>query len=219
MAKSDQVGQLAAALCLVQAKITGAKKTAVNPHFKSKYADLTEVWNACREELAANGLCIVQTNEPSERGVCLRTTLIHTSGEWIDGLIDLPATKQDAQGYGSAQTYARRYALAAIVGVTQEDDDANDAVRQTPITNGKSTITPTSGVMDRISVDQKILVNDLAVQVLALAAMSKIREAYLAIEAADLDADCKVALWSLLTDSKLRAALKKVAAEESMERV
>jgi ERF superfamily len=206
MAKSENIGKLAEALCKVQAEITGAKKTSINPHFKSRYADLTEVWNACREPLAENGLCVIQTNEPSDRGVCLRTTLIHTSGEWIDGIIDLPAVKQDAQGYGSAQTYARRYALASMVGITAEDDDGQAASRP------RATITPVAGAMDRITVDQQTMVNDLAVQVLALA-VTDINSAYLVIDDANLDADCKVALWSLITDSKIRSGLKKAAME------
>lgn len=209
MAKSETIGELAKALCKVQAQITGAKKTSVNPHFKSKYSDLTEVWDACREELADNGLCVVQSNEPSERGVLLRTTLIHTSGEWIDGLINIPAVKQDAQGYGSAQTYARRYALASMVGVTSADDDGQAASTRRPV----APITATTGVMDKLSVDQQTHINDLAIQVLAHAASNDFNAAFMVIEDANLDADCKVALWSLITDSKVRAALKKVATD------
>lgn len=209
MAKSEQIGKLAEALCKVQSQISGAKKTSVNPHFKSTYAGLTEVWDACREELAAFGLCVVQSNEPSERGVLLRTTLIHTSGEWIDGLIDIPAIKQDAQGYGSAQTYARRYALASMVGVTAEDDDGNAAVTLRPT----APITATTGAMERLSVDQQTMINDIAVQVMAHGAAGDYNAAYLIIEDAGLDADSKVALWSLLKDSKLRAGIKKSAAE------
>lgn len=209
MAKSEAVGNLAKALCVVQSAIAGAKKTSTNPHFKSKYADLTEVWNACREELANNNLCVVQTNEPCERGIALKTTLIHSSGEWIDGLLEVPANKQDAQGYGSAQTYARRYGLAAIVGVTSEDDDANAAVTRKP----SAPITATTGVMDSLSVDVQTYINDLAIEILSLAAMNKIADAYYKIEAAELDADQKVAFWSLIKDSKIRAALKKFSSE------
>lgn len=214
MAKSETIGELAKALCKVQAQITGAKKGSVNPHFKSKYADLTEVWDACREELSANGLCVVQSNEPSERGVLLRTTLIHTSGEWIDGLIDIPAIKQDAQGYGSAQTYARRYALASMVGVTSADDDGQAASTRRPV----APITPTTGVMDKLSVDQQTQVNDIAIQVLAHAASNNIAAAYGVIEEANLDADNKVAMWSLLTDSKLRSALKRHVEKVALNR-
>jgi hypothetical protein len=210
MSKSESIGNLAKALSIVQAQIAGAKKTSLNPHFKSRYADLTEVWNACRDELAKNNLCVVQTNEPCERGISLRSTLIHSSGEWIDGLIEVPANKQDAQGFGSAQTYARRYGLAAIVGVTSEDDDGNAAAA--PKTSAP--ITGTTGVFDSLSVDVQTVINDLAIEVLSLAAMDKIPDAYYRIETEELDADQKVALWSLIKDSKVRAALKKFSESE-----
>jgi hypothetical protein len=126
--QSESVAALFAALSKVQAVIRGAKKDAVNPHLKNKYADLASVWDACREALVANGFCVVQTGRQSgPAGVCVVTTLGHSSGEWIRGEMYMPAQKPDAQGFGSALTYARRYGLAAIVGVSPEDDDANEA--------------------------------------------------------------------------------------------
>jgi hypothetical protein len=105
----------------------GAKKDSVNPHFKSKYADLTSVWEACREPLHKNGLAVVQAPEPCDTGIQLRTMLLHKSGEWIDSVLVIPAAQQSPQGYGSAMSYARRYALAAMLGVVSEDDDAEAA--------------------------------------------------------------------------------------------
>jgi hypothetical protein len=125
--QSEQINELAKALAAAQAKIQGAAKSKTNPHFKSRYADLESVWDACREQLTSNGLCVTQSFDPSASGVRLRTVLMHASGQWIDSLIEIPMTKQDPQGYGSAATYARRYALAAIVGVAPEDDDGNAA--------------------------------------------------------------------------------------------
>lgn len=134
MAQSDTIAALAAALCEAQFAMEGAKKESVNPHFKSKYADLTSVWEACRVPLHTNGLAVVQSPEPCEIGIQLRTMLMHKSGEWIDSVLIIPAAQQTPQGYGSAMSYARRYALAAMLGVVSEDDDAEAATA--PYRNG-----------------------------------------------------------------------------------
>ena len=125
--QSETIGALAAALSKAQADITGALKDSSNPFFKSKYADLASCWDACRHQLAANGLSVVQTTRMTEQGLLLVTTLAHSSGEWIAG--EMPVLTKDAspQGQGSGLTYARRYALAAIVGLAQIDDDAEAA--------------------------------------------------------------------------------------------
>ena len=127
METSEQLNELAKAMATVQAQITYAKKDADNPFFKSKYADLQAVWDACREPLTAAGLSVIQTTEPAEGGVCIVTTLLHESGQWMRGKLFMKPVKNDPQGIGSCITYARRYALAAIVGVYQADDDGNDA--------------------------------------------------------------------------------------------
>jgi len=129
MQKSDTMAELAKALVNVQSKLEGAKKDQENPFFKSKYADLTSVWNACRDLLANNGLSVVQTSSAIEgRELVLDTTLLHTSGEWISGQLSVPLAKSDPQGLGSAMTYARRYGLMAIVGICPEDDDAQSTI-------------------------------------------------------------------------------------------
>ena len=131
MEKSDSTKELATALCIVQGKLTGAKKDSENPYFKSKYADLASVWDACRNLLSENGLSVIQTNSPSgETTMILDTTLLHNSGEWIGGSLEVPLSKSDPQGLGSAMTYARRYALAAIIGICPEDDDAEAATKR-----------------------------------------------------------------------------------------
>ncbi len=127
MNKSETIGALAGALSKAQAEIRGAIKDTANPFFKSKYADLSSVWEACREQLTKNGLSVVQTNKAGDGRVIVETILMHTSGEWISGELDMKPVKDDPQGIGSAITYARRYALAAIVGVAPEDDDGNAA--------------------------------------------------------------------------------------------
>lgn len=119
--------KIAAALVKAQSQIEGAKKDSKNPHFKSSYADLASVWDACREALQANGFSVVQVGELVEGQWCMRTMLLHESGDHLSGYVPLLNTKGDMQGLGSAMTYARRYGLAAIVGVCPEDDDGNAA--------------------------------------------------------------------------------------------
>lgn len=130
MHQSESIAALAASLSLFQMNCDSAKKNAANPHLKNKYADLGSVWDAIRAPLGEFNLAVVQLPMPGEPGTLkLRTQLVHTSGEWIASEIVMPLGKQDPQGYGSALTYARRYALAAMLGVTQDDDDAASAVR------------------------------------------------------------------------------------------
>jgi hypothetical protein len=127
MNQSESISALAGALSKAQGQITGALKDSANPFFKSKYADLAACWDACRAQLAANNLAVIQTTEVTEAGAVLVTTLAHSSGEWVRGY--LPVLTKDAgpQGQGSGLTYARRYALAAIVGLAQIDDDGEAA--------------------------------------------------------------------------------------------
>ena len=128
MKMSDTISELAAALCMAQAEIEDAEKVKNNPAFRSKYADLGAVWDAAKPALTKYGLSIAQFCEPSEAGtLALTTMLMHKSGQYIAGTEVLPLAKTDPQGYGSAMTYARRYGLAAMVGVCPEDDDANAA--------------------------------------------------------------------------------------------
>lgn len=139
MTRSEQINELAVALTKAQRTMKGAAKDSENPHFRSKYADLASVWDACREPLTANGLSVVQSPRLISAGdgqwlVEVETTLLHTSGQFMADALAVPVTKADAQGAGSAITYARRYALAAFVGVAPEDDDGNAA----SATNGHS---------------------------------------------------------------------------------
>lgn len=127
MEQSEQINELAAALSKAQAKIVGAEKSSANPFFKSKYADLASVWDACRKQLSENGLSVIQTNGNSEDRVTVTTLLVHSSGQWVRGTCSAKPAKDDAQGIGSVITYLRRYGLAAIAGVAPEDDDGNAA--------------------------------------------------------------------------------------------
>jgi hypothetical protein len=126
--QSADIGALAAALARAQGEIEGAKKDSANPFFKSKYADLAACWDACREPLSKNELAVWQTPMPSADGaITIATTLAHSSGQWVRSELTMIPDKPGPQALGSCITYARRYALAAMVGLAQVDDDAEGA--------------------------------------------------------------------------------------------
>lgn len=150
LTQSENIAALSAALAKAQGAIEGAVKGKTNPAFKSKYADLASVWDACREALTDNGLAVIQSPGPLAEGRMEMTTmLVHSSGEWVRGVLTIPLGKADAHGYGSATTYARRFALAAFVGVAPEDDDGNAAAKAAPkrsdMTPANASDPPTGG--------------------------------------------------------------------------
>ncbi|TVQ99289.1 MAG: hypothetical protein EA399_07810 [Desulfovibrionales bacterium] len=129
-----QVDQLAAALAQAQAEMQAARKYSINPHLKSKYADLSSLWEAIRGPLSKHGLSVAQVFDThhSDNEVLVRTILLHKSGQTLTSALRLPVPKRDPQGVGSAVTYARRYGLAAMVGATADvDDDGHAAMPKT----------------------------------------------------------------------------------------
>lgn len=127
MKQSEQINELAGALAKAQGVFELADMDSVNPHFKSKYASLGAVLLAVKKGLAANGLAISQMLVEGEKGLALETTLMHSSGQWLSGTIPVILDKQNMQGLGSAITYAKRYAVAAILGVVADQDDDGEA--------------------------------------------------------------------------------------------
>lgn len=128
MMQSEQINELASALAKAQGTMQNATMNRTNPHFKSKYADLSSVLDAIRAPLSANGLSIVQTMQ----GGMLRTTLMHSSGQFVATEYPLPVTPKPHE-MGSALTYARRYSVAALVcNSADEDDDGNMAMKSEP---------------------------------------------------------------------------------------
>ena len=122
------------ALVAAQKEFAPALKSSTNPHFKSKYAALAACIEAVIDALNNHGIFLMQKNHPVDHGVSVETIFIHESGESVSGgILNVPASKQDAQGYGSALTYARRYSLMAACGIAPEDDDGNAAVKKTSI--------------------------------------------------------------------------------------
>ena len=142
MQKSDSIAEIAAAMAKAQACLRPAKKDSVNPHYKSRYADLASVMEACRDALAANDLSVVQAPLDTMPGYAsLETMILHKSGEWLATTASCKLSRDDAQGYGSALTYLRRYCLAAMLGIAQDDDDGETASRrsdETPKTQRQS---------------------------------------------------------------------------------
>ncbi len=130
MLKSESIAALAKAIALSQLHVENALKSSTNPHFKSKYADLAEILNTVRPVFSANCIAIVQTPTFESGVASVETMLCHESGEFISSVCSSPVSKQDAQGIGSAITYLRRYSLAAMCGIAQEDDDGQHAVQE-----------------------------------------------------------------------------------------
>lgn len=206
--QSPEIGELAAALAIAQGEITGALKDSANPFYKSRYADLASVWDACRASLSKNGLAVIQTASTSEAGAAvITTTLAHKSGQWIRGTLAMMPVKSDPQGMGSALTYARRYALAAMVGVAQVDDDANNAsgkvahTKADPLGREELTVNPdhakyAAAFGDALAHGEVELVKGLAGDL-----QEEGEEFYRAV-------------WSLL-DSKARSEIKKILATKA----
>jgi hypothetical protein len=113
-----------------QKEFSPALKTASNPHFKSRYADLATCVEAVLDALNNHGIALMQRTHEDASGVTVETVFIHESGEEMNGgRLHVPASKQDPQGYGSALSYARRYSLMAACGIAPEDDDGNAATK------------------------------------------------------------------------------------------
>jgi hypothetical protein len=211
MNKSETIKELAAGLAKAQALIEGAAKDGNNPHFRSKYATLASVVDAVKEPLAKNGLSYTQVLHDAENAVKVETIILHQSGEWLScGCLSVPVSKHDAQGFGSALTYARRYSLSAAFGVAPEDDDGNEAAKAAP----RESITPRAGSKERLTPEQVAKVDKIASAMVDWLQSGAVDDAVLTKENAGLDPDETVYLWGQF-DSRQRAAMKK--AHEAMK--
>lgn len=206
MHKSESIASLAKALAVAQGQMGGAKKGSANPFFKSTYSDLSSVVAAIRDPLSSNGLSFVQATEPSDHNeIRVITLLMHESGEWIESTIAIPVSKADAQGYGSAITYAKRYGLQALLGIPSEDDDGNAAAKAAPPERPKSVAKLDFSALPP---DEQQFLRDLAVDVLSCESDEAMFDAYVKTTAT-LDSDEKVAFWSLF-DSKQRNTITRL---------
>ena len=135
MKHSDIINELAAAMNKAQAEMKPALKDSVNPHYKSKFSDFTSVWDAIRLPITKNGLTVWQDITTCDKTVSVLTKVVHISGQWVEfGPLTIPLSKFDAQGVGSATSYAKRYALCAALGVVSNDDDDGE-IASAPIRN------------------------------------------------------------------------------------
>ena len=123
---------IAKALCAAQMEMGKALKQSNNPHFRSKYADLGNVMDACLPALNKNGIALLQPTGTDAHGPYVDTVLMHETGQSLSCRVHLVVNKNDMQGIGSAMTYARRYGLMAMAGIAPEDDDGNAAAKAAP---------------------------------------------------------------------------------------
>ena len=124
MKTSESIVEIATALNKAQGDMTGAVRSNANPFYKSLYSDLASIMQAISKPFYDNGLSFVQAAEIQDGMVAITTRIMHKTGEWIESTTVLPATKPDAQGFGSAITYGRRYGLQSLAGIPSVDNDA-----------------------------------------------------------------------------------------------
>lgn len=137
MNKSESINEIAKALADFQAEVKDPTKDKKNTYLESKYVSLDGVLQAVRPVLAKHGLSIMQIPTSDDVAVTVTTLLMHISGQYIESdAFKVPLTKKDAQGTGSALTYARRYSLSAVLGIAWDEDDDADSITQTAVTKG-----------------------------------------------------------------------------------
>jgi hypothetical protein len=125
-----ELKNIATALVKAQREFGPALKTSINPHFRSRYADLSMCVEAVLDALNNNGIFLLQKNYENSNGIMVETIFVHESGEMLEcGRLYFPASKNDPQGFMSALTYGRRASLMAACGIAPEDDDGNAATR------------------------------------------------------------------------------------------
>lgn len=173
MEKSESIAAFAKSMAVVQAGIGGAVKGKSNPAFKSKYADLSAVWETWQEIGPANGFSVMQfpgAYDPDAKTMGMDQIVMHSSGEWVQSHLSIPLSKVDAQAYGSATTYARRYSLSAAVGICPEDDDGNAASQKGPSRDA----TPAKPITPAQLAELQKLVSDTGTEAAALCDYYKI---------------------------------------------
>lgn len=132
--RSPQLNEWATAMAKAQAELKNPSLDSVNPHFRNSYASLAGILASVRPVLAKHGLCLTQHLAGTGEGISCTTIVVHASGQFLESTLTLPATKRDPQGLGSVSTYARRYAVQAVLGISGDDDDDGEAASQAPAT-------------------------------------------------------------------------------------
>lgn len=133
METSTSISKISAALLKAQMGMGNAVKDSSNPFFRSKYADLNSVREACIPLLNSNGISAIQPMVSKDGKNYINTILLHESGEFLSSYTEIVYSKQnDAQAQGSGITYARRYGLQAFVNIGADDDDGQKASQPAP---------------------------------------------------------------------------------------
>jgi len=215
MKTSDSIAAIAAAFAEAQGTLKGATKDAKNPHFRNDYATLASVIDAGRESLAKHGLAVLQGLSSAEGALIVTTRLLHKSGEWIEDSLAVPLAKHDAQGMGSAATYGRRYALAAMLGIAQVDDDGNEAAARAPkapVALHHPASDANKAEFDRLPPEAQQALRECAMEIIALESEGKMPGAMQIYTEMCVTQEDKMALWSLLPPN-VRSAIKKATKE------
>ena len=195
-----------AAFVKAQAELGVAVKDSTNPHFKSRYADLAAVVSAVKPIFAKHGLAYVQQFKDAQGGVAVETLIVHESGEsFSTGTLFVPASKQDAQGYGSAITYARRYSLQTAAGIPADDDDGNAAAASAP------KISPVKAAQAELTEEQEATVHKTADAIIELLGQKQVDEKAVYEKFKKLSSDERIGLWNVWAEnSRIRARVKAI---------
>ena len=181
--------ELFTALAQAQFAVENATKGSVNPHFKNRYADLAEVLNTVRPVFSTFGLSIIQNPSFDGSMVSVTTVLGHSGGGYITAVASCVPQKSDAQGVGSATTYLRRYSLASMAGVAQEDDDGQAASHSRPVNPVQAQVATSEDIatirerMETLAVDEEAFAKHLGVKSIAEITVVKIARAHAALDA------------------------------------
>lgn len=220
MNKSDTIGKLAEALAKAQGELKNPHFDAVNPHFKNKFASLAAVRDVVIPAFTKHGLSVSQWPVGADGHAGCKTILAHASGEWLYESFIIPVDKQNAHGYASAVTYAKRISLQSIAGVVGEaDDDGNGAVATKAKDNNTlaasiaaSNVTPNADAGKDLSAEQRSKVESLADEVVDSYKAGYLSAGVDAVDAVELDVEEARYLWSKL-DSPIRSGIKKIQKE------
>jgi hypothetical protein len=207
MKSSEAINEIATALCKAQSQMQHATKDAVNPAFKSQYATLASVIDAVKKPLTTNGIAFPQFILDVDAGVAVETVLIHSSGQWLSNTCTIPVAKVSAHGVGAAISYAKRYGLAAICGISAETDDDGNTASKSEHRSSKSVAKITveeSGIKD----DGRLLDYVIAIRdALTSDDTHSLMEIW-----GEIDNDRKTLIWTKL-DSKERSTIKRLLAD------
>ena len=181
--------ELFVALAKAQNAVENATKGSINPHFRNRYADLAEVLNTVRPVFSSFGLSIIQNPAFDGSLVSVHTALCHESGGYVTAIASCVPAKADAQGVGAATTYLRRYSLASITGVAQEDDDgqsASNPVKPTPVSEAKASAAEIAAInirMESLNIEEEAFARHLGVASISALPKSKVERANAALDA------------------------------------